>query len=313
MGCLIVLLVVAGIFTFPFGLIFWAFAAILVMMQNNQRQQSASNATAERIALLSAPPEVQAQIRAERDEAERKRVRNVWIGMGVVLVFLVFLLVSGSMSKKASTTTSSTPFVPESTATPATVESTPTPTPEVRRAEAVVTPAPTSTVEVGYIPDPTDQQATAAFNDLQDQFHRPHAKKVIYDAATDSYHWIGPKTGKKMSMKRSQFDAEIWNAYYKKLKGVASNPVPSNGERNQTCTLEKTIYVTASPQDAKMLEMLDDSDRAAMIGRGQARAIFEGSKITLNSDEDSDGVDQLRYDNQTWYVLHSVMEQSIVN
>jgi hypothetical protein len=85
------------------------------------------------------------------------------------------------------------------------------------------TPAPTSDAqtqpEAGPIPDPTDEQATAAFNDLQDQFHRPHVKSVVYDATIDSYRWIGPKTGKKMSMKRSQFIAEIWTGYYKKING----------------------------------------------------------------------------------------------
>jgi hypothetical protein len=51
----------------------------------------------------------------------------------------------------------------------------------------------------------SDQQATAAFNFLQDRLGKPHAKRVWYDPGTDSYSWIGPKFGKKMSMPRSQF------------------------------------------------------------------------------------------------------------
>lgn len=61
----------------------------------------------------------------------------------------------------------------------------------------------------------SDQQATAAFNFLQDRLGKPHAKRVWYDPRTDSYSWIGPKFGKKMSMPRSQFDAEIWPDYVK--------------------------------------------------------------------------------------------------
>ena len=61
----------------------------------------------------------------------------------------------------------------------------------------------------------SDEQATAAFNFLQDRLRKPHVKRVSYDPATDSYSWIGPKFGKKMSMPKSQFDAEIWPDYVK--------------------------------------------------------------------------------------------------
>jgi hypothetical protein len=61
----------------------------------------------------------------------------------------------------------------------------------------------------------TDEQATAAFNFLQDRLGKPHVKRVWYDPGADSYTWIGPKFGKKMSMPRSQFDAEIWPDYVK--------------------------------------------------------------------------------------------------
>ena len=61
----------------------------------------------------------------------------------------------------------------------------------------------------------TDEQATAAFNFLQDRLGKPHVKRVWYDPGADSYTWIGPKFSKKMSMPRSQFDAEIWPDYVK--------------------------------------------------------------------------------------------------
>jgi hypothetical protein len=58
-------------------------------------------------------------------------------------------------------------------------------------------------------------QATTAFNWLQDTLGKPHVRSVIYDAKSDSYIWIGPKYGKRMSMSRAQFLAEIWSGYLK--------------------------------------------------------------------------------------------------
>ncbi len=68
----------------------------------------------------------------------------------------------------------------------------------------------------GYIPDPNDGQALAAFNDLQDQFGRPHADRLTYNAKDDSYHWVGPQYHKPMKMTRHEFDAEVWYPYWKK-------------------------------------------------------------------------------------------------
>jgi hypothetical protein len=149
------------------------------------------------------------------------RYRREWLGIIVAL---------SKAEPDGATKPSSTPRpepVVNVTPTPI-VETTPVPTPTagtvtandttpVPRASLVATPAPSAEAE--YIPDPTDEQATAAFNDLQDQFHRPHATSVVYSSLTDSYNWIGPKTGRKMLMKRSQFIAEIWTGYYKKVNG----------------------------------------------------------------------------------------------
>jgi hypothetical protein len=66
---------------------------------------------------------------------------------------------------------------------------------EMRRAEpaepeAVPTATPGATSQIL-----SSEQATAAFNWLQDRLQKPHAKRVSYDSATDSYTWIGPKYG----------------------------------------------------------------------------------------------------------------------
>jgi hypothetical protein len=59
----------------------------------------------------------------------------------------------------------------------------------------------------------SDERATAAFNALQDRVQRPHAKLVHYDAATDSYHWIGPRLHKPMSLSRKVFNEQIYKDY----------------------------------------------------------------------------------------------------
>ena len=231
MGCLILILIIAGILTLPsiFGpLIFWSLAAIIYWQSQNQNQsarQAKENARQakemKRIALLSAPPEVQ-KAEAEREEAERKSENRLMmikvIGGGIL--FLIFLGWLGG--HKSSTVASESPSpTPVEAATPAATiaESTPEPSAtetrtEVRKAIPVVA-SPTSTPYV-EIPSPTDEEATAAFNDLQDQFGRPHIDHLFYIGSTDSYNWVGPKTHKKMSMKRRQFNLEIWQPYWRK-------------------------------------------------------------------------------------------------
>ena len=66
----------------------------------------------------------------------------------------------------------------------------------------------------------TNEQATAAFNFLQDQLGRPRLRTgmVTYDAKTDSFTWIGPKFGKRMSQTRASFINEVWGNYIKNNK-----------------------------------------------------------------------------------------------
>jgi S1-C subfamily serine protease len=80
----------------------------------------------------------------------------------------------------------------------------------IQSGSAFATPVPSATPFIV-----SNEQATAAFNYLQDRLGKPHVKRVWYDPGTDAYTWIGPKFGKKMSMPRSQFDGEIWPDYVK--------------------------------------------------------------------------------------------------
>jgi hypothetical protein len=55
----------------------------------------------------------------------------------------------------------------------------------------------------------SDDEALSEFNALQDRFRRPHAKRVHYDYRTDSYNWIGPSKGRRMSLPRMEFEREM--------------------------------------------------------------------------------------------------------
>jgi hypothetical protein len=79
----------------------------------------------------------------------------------------------------------------------------------------VAAPDANSTPSDAPPPIRSHDQATAAFNFLQDRLQKPHAQSVSYDPQTDSYVWLGPKSGRKMSLARNQFETEIWLDYAK--------------------------------------------------------------------------------------------------
>jgi hypothetical protein len=54
------------------------------------------------------------------------------------------------------------------------------------------------------------RQASLATDRLQDALGKPHVKSgVWYDPRTDTYNWIGPKFGRRMSEPASQFLYEV--------------------------------------------------------------------------------------------------------
>jgi hypothetical protein len=55
----------------------------------------------------------------------------------------------------------------------------------------------------------SDEEALSEFNALQDRNNLPHAKGVHYDYRTDSYNWIGPSKGRRMSLPRAEFESEM--------------------------------------------------------------------------------------------------------
>ena len=55
----------------------------------------------------------------------------------------------------------------------------------------------------------SDEEALSEFNALQDRNNLPHARRVHYDYRTDSYNWIGPSKGRRMSLPREEFEREM--------------------------------------------------------------------------------------------------------
>jgi TolB-like protein len=91
----------------------------------------------------------------------------------------------------------------------------PTPTPQLQRGALVQPQAHAASDEVRPSLILTNEQATTAFNYLQDTLQKPHAKSVSYDSSSGSYSWIGPQYGERMLMPRGQFEAEIWQEFIK--------------------------------------------------------------------------------------------------
>jgi hypothetical protein len=54
-----------------------------------------------------------------------------------------------------------------------------------------------------------DEEALSEFNALQDRNNLPHARRVHYDYRTDSYNWVGPSKGRRMSLPRAEFEREM--------------------------------------------------------------------------------------------------------
>jgi hypothetical protein len=115
----------------------------------------------------------------------------------------------------------------------------PTPRPQVQRGALVQTQAPTVSDEVKPSLILTNEQATAAFNYLQDRL-KPHAKSVSYDSSSDSYSWIGPQYGKRMSMPRGQFEAEIWQEFIK----PHPSEIPAPQQPDQLVQKEEVAPIT---------------------------------------------------------------------
>jgi hypothetical protein len=155
-----------------------------------------------------------AKAREEQRVTEGKETKFVIILVGALIACIVAVALITPLVLRFTRSAQPTQ---SSTISTVSTEATPRPTSEQSIVNSTPSPTPGSSEPSTYIPDPSDGQALAAFNDLQDQFGRPHADRVSYYAKDDSYHWIGPKYHKPMKLRREEFDLEVWNGYYKKL------------------------------------------------------------------------------------------------
>jgi hypothetical protein len=219
--------IIGAFITFPVGTIpailftiMWFALAGVCGNSSRQGSQLISEVVAlrEQQFQLGATPEMKAErarnIEAKRQNDQKARIVK-WSVLGGLILFIVVSHIGNSGGHEA-------------TPSAALVESTPTPypfaTPDDMRPIVASTPAPTVTGAVPapsiagdtYIPDPSIKQALVAFNELQDQYGRPHISRLQYATKTDSYSWIGPKLGKKVVMSRGEFNIEVWNDYYRK-------------------------------------------------------------------------------------------------
>jgi hypothetical protein len=179
MGCLILLLFVVGLLTFPFGLIFWALAAIICIMERSQQNQTA--ATREKIrhdrAMLEATnPEAYTALLKKEREAKAKRWKRTGWTAAVALPCMILVMLASRCEQSTPGVTQATPTLtrivkttPTALTSPAIANATPTPsqpvphpTLEVRRAEPVrqeslSTPTPATSSSIL-----SSDQATAA-------------------------------------------------------------------------------------------------------------------------------------------------------
>jgi hypothetical protein len=193
---------------------------LLLEAQHRQLLQAANpEAFKELIQRDEAERVAKAKAREEQLSAQSKQIKAAVIIVGALIacpMVVAFIALAFSAFTRSVRSTQS------STAAKAATESSPISEPSI--VNSTPSPTPGSSATYTYIPDPNDQQALAAFNDLQDQFNRPHTDHVTYYAKDDSYHWIGPKYHKPMKMTRQEFDVEVWNPYYKKLHAL---PTPA--------------------------------------------------------------------------------------
>src|SRR5258708_1874047 len=134
MGCLILLLVVVGFFTFPFGLIFWALAAMIYIMLGNRQQQNRGvqemGLLREQQFQLTATPEQKLERDKLREEQRQKDNRNTLIKVGAVAAVILFFVIVGNISHSStSSNQQASPQEASSTPSPTSVEGTPSTTP----------------------------------------------------------------------------------------------------------------------------------------------------------------------------------------
>jgi hypothetical protein len=176
-GCLLILISIVAFFIFPpLGILLFLVGILASVMDASKSSSQNAQATRElkRIALLSAPPEVQAA-EAKRELQERKNKQIgalVVLGIGAVLGFIGW--VSHVSSPTTGTTATETTTTATASPTPLVSEATPTPQAEVEkdarqqqdREQQWTKYEPNQKVASGPIPSPAKLTTESAEADL---------------------------------------------------------------------------------------------------------------------------------------------------
>jgi uncharacterized membrane protein YqaE (UPF0057 family) len=154
--------------------------------------------------------------------------RNGRAGL-IILAGFLGLAIIGSFHRSENTSPpATTELAPSDVPISITAALSPLPTPVVQAAPGPIPPVEAATPRIQSPPDPSfeqlrayyearsrrsrplsDEEALSEFNALQDRNYLPHAKRVHYDYRSDTYNWIGPGKGKRMSLPRVEFEKEM--------------------------------------------------------------------------------------------------------
>jgi hypothetical protein len=149
--------------------------------------------------------------------------RNGRAGL-IILAGFLGLAIIGSFHRSENTSPpATTELAPSDVPISITAALAPLPTPVVQAAPEP--PVEAATPRIQSPPDPSfeqlrayyearsrplsDEEALSEFNALQDSNNLPRAKRVHYDYRSDTYNWIGPGKGQRMSLPRVEFEKEM--------------------------------------------------------------------------------------------------------
>jgi hypothetical protein len=149
------------------------------------------------------------------------------------------------------------------------------------------TPAPKAQAVVQ--PTLTNEQATAAMNELQKVRNAAPVQNVTYDPQTDSYTWIGPVKGQKESMKRADFESQV---------GTHLKPAEA--------TATATPTPTPKPEEAHLPDHLQNAKPDETVGDNSAKSdAFKGTYLGMGTAPNGTRYPHFRDASGQDYWLHS--------
>jgi hypothetical protein len=166
--------------------------------------------------------------------------------------------------------------------------------------------------------DITPEQATTALNFFQDADQQPRVKSVNYDAKTDSFSWLGPTTGKQMSMRSAEFEDQVLNPY---LKAQQKAPSSQPAAAKEVADVKPDAIITSHHEDLlRLMQLNARGDKEAvrklyhdLISSGRAAdatsgGVIDNVKSIQTQDDGTDAVTTT--DGHTFYIAQDDLIQS---